>query len=64
VVFNEVPVQLFTSKTLLVRNIGDMVAKFKISADSPFKVSPTQGSLETNETMQITVDFFPKVQLF
>ncbi|XP_074644164.1 hydrocephalus-inducing protein homolog [Tubulanus polymorphus] len=53
------PVKHSSTKTLLVRNIGNREAKFSLSTDGPFCVSPENGILPVNESMQVTVEFKP-----
>jgi hypothetical protein len=58
--FAEVPVRYATTKTLLVRNIGQRAANYKISCSAPFSVQPDQGFLPVQGSAQIHVDFSPK----
>ncbi|KAI8900319.1 hypothetical protein BC833DRAFT_523632 [Globomyces pollinis-pini] len=60
ILFSEVPVRFLSTKTLLVRNIGDTAAKFDIQVDSPFTISPNHGFLECNDSMQLSLDFYPR----
>ncbi|XP_013405663.1 hydrocephalus-inducing protein [Lingula anatina] len=53
------PVKYPSTKTLLVRNIGNMDAKFDLKTEEPFKVSPLNGVLPVNESMQVTIEFKP-----
>jgi hypothetical protein len=62
VVFSEAPVRICASKTLLVRNIGDAAAKFKFQCDNPFSVSPDNGGLGANDSMQLEIKFHPTVK--
>ncbi|XP_062403912.1 hydrocephalus-inducing protein homolog [Sardina pilchardus] len=55
------PVKCTAQRTLLVRNIGNCEARFQLSTCSPFSVDPPQGTLGVGESMQITVDFVPKI---
>ncbi|XP_040894088.1 hydrocephalus-inducing protein homolog [Toxotes jaculatrix] len=52
-------VKASTQRTQLVRNIGNSVAKFKLHTQRPFSVTPTSGTLDVGESMQVTVDFHP-----
>ncbi|XP_011879969.1 PREDICTED: hydrocephalus-inducing protein homolog [Vollenhovia emeryi] len=57
----EVPataVKIPSSKTILIRNIGDAPAIFTFYSDSScFFVEPSKGTLGEEETMQLTVNF-------
>ncbi|XP_064641495.1 hydrocephalus-inducing protein-like isoform X2 [Lineus longissimus] len=53
------PVKYPSTKTLLVRNVGNREAKFSLTVDKPFKVTPENGILPINESMQVTVEFKP-----
>ncbi|KAJ8339698.1 hypothetical protein SKAU_G00343310 [Synaphobranchus kaupii] len=55
------PVKSPAQRTLLVRNIGTCEAKFQLSTYSPFSVEPSIGNLGVGESMQVTVDFLPKI---
>ncbi|EMP25540.1 Hydrocephalus-inducing protein like protein [Chelonia mydas] len=57
--FSTCPVKYSTQKTLLVRNIGNREARYRISLQSPFSVEPCIGTLGVGETMQLTVEFQP-----
>jgi hydrocephalus-inducing protein len=64
--FNEVPVRYKSSKTLLVRNIGNRDAVFEIkrpSEECPFDLSPDQGFLKAGDSLQLQLHFEPKVPL-
>ncbi|XP_072764395.1 hydrocephalus-inducing protein-like [Anoplolepis gracilipes] len=51
-------VKIPSSKTILVRNVGDMPAIFNFGSDNPsFFVEPSKGILEEEETMQLTANF-------
>ncbi|KAK2841889.1 hypothetical protein Q5P01_012089 [Channa striata] len=52
-------VKATTQKTYLVRNIGNSKATFKLRTKKPFSVTPTSGTLEVGESLQVTVDFHP-----
>ncbi|TRY66369.1 hypothetical protein DNTS_003345, partial [Danionella cerebrum] len=58
--FNVCPVRCLSQKTLLVRNIGNCEAKFKLSTCRPFSVEPSVGTLSVGQSMQVTVGFLPK----
>ncbi|EDO27261.1 predicted protein, partial [Nematostella vectensis] len=46
-----------TTKTLLVRNIGNKEARFQLLVEEPFFVTPESGRLPIGESLQIHVDF-------
>ncbi|XP_057693166.1 hydrocephalus-inducing protein homolog isoform X2 [Corythoichthys intestinalis] len=52
-------VKASTQRTQLVRNLGDRVAIFKLYTKSPFSVTPSSGTLDIGESMQVTVAFSP-----
>ncbi|XP_071313817.1 hydrocephalus-inducing protein homolog isoform X2 [Trachinotus anak] len=53
------PVKASTQRTQLVRNIGNSKAKFKLHTQRPFTVTPSSGTLDIGESVQVTVDFQP-----
>ncbi|XP_047451812.1 hydrocephalus-inducing protein homolog [Mugil cephalus] len=53
------PVKASTQKTHLVRNIGNSKAKFSLDTQRPFSVTPSSGTLDVGESMQVTVVFSP-----
>ncbi|XP_068693384.1 hydrocephalus-inducing protein homolog [Montipora foliosa] len=55
--FGTCPVKYATTKTLLVRNIGNSEAKFQLAVVEPFFVTPESGRLAVGESTQIDVDF-------
>ncbi|NXS73554.1 HYDIN protein, partial [Pandion haliaetus] len=57
--FSICPVKYSTQKTLLVRNIGNREACYRISTQSPFSVDPSIGTLGIGDAMQVTVEFHP-----
>lgn len=57
--FEGCAVNYTTSKTILVRNIGEAPAKFNAQTSAPFTVSPDSGFLKPYESMQLTIDFHP-----
>ncbi|NXI51133.1 HYDIN protein, partial [Chloroceryle aenea] len=57
--FSVCPVKYSTQKTLLVRNIGNWEARYRVSTQSPFSVDPSLGTLGIGHTMQVTVEFHP-----
>lgn len=62
ITFHECPVRYTSTKTLLVRNIGDRPAKFKMSvAGPPFYPRPNAGFLDVGAIMQLDMDFVPEV---
>ncbi|ORX48158.1 hypothetical protein BCR36DRAFT_329786 [Piromyces finnis] len=58
--FSECPVNYESSKILLIRNIGNKSATFKLTVNEPFKVVPSDGYLDIGESMQIEVKFEPE----
>ncbi|XP_077372587.1 hydrocephalus-inducing protein homolog [Festucalex cinctus] len=52
-------VKASTQRTQLVRNLGDRIAIFKLQTRSPFSVTPSSGTLDIGESMQVTVAFNP-----
>ncbi|XP_032051538.1 hydrocephalus-inducing protein homolog [Aythya fuligula] len=57
--FSVCPVKHSTQRTLLVRNIGNREARYRITTQSPFSVDPSIGTLGIGDTMQFTVEFHP-----
>nr|XP_025038877.1 hydrocephalus-inducing protein-like [Pelodiscus sinensis] len=57
--FSTCPVKYSTQKILLVCNIGNREARYRISLQSPFSVVPCIGTLGIGETMQLTIEFQP-----
>ncbi|NXE96985.1 HYDIN protein, partial [Menura novaehollandiae] len=57
--FSVCPVKYSTQKTLLVRNLGNREARYRISTQRPFSVVPAMGTLGIGDTMQVTVEFHP-----
>jgi len=57
--FGRCPVNYESSKTLLLRNIGDAPAKFTLSTTSPFKLSPSSGFLNPNDALQVEITVNP-----
>ncbi|XP_054864966.1 hydrocephalus-inducing protein homolog [Amphiprion ocellaris] len=53
------PVKSCTEKTHLVRNMGNSEAKFELRTQRPFSVTPSSGTLDVGESMQVTVVFHP-----
>ncbi|XP_040437218.1 hydrocephalus-inducing protein-like [Falco naumanni] len=58
--FSACPVKYSTQKTLLVRNVGNRVARYCISTQSPFSVDRSAGTLGIGDAVQVTVDFHPQ----
>ncbi|XP_061825847.2 hydrocephalus-inducing protein homolog [Nerophis lumbriciformis] len=52
-------VKASTQKTQLVRNLGNRIGIFKLHTQSPFSVTPSSGTLDIGEGMQVTVAFNP-----
>ncbi len=59
--FDECPVKYKSSKTLLVRNVGEVDAKFALRAEAPFSVSPSEGFVPVGASVQVNVSFDPRV---
>lgn len=59
--FPECPVRYNTCRTLLVRNIGERAAKFNIELPAPFVISPNSGFVLPGNTLQMDLQFRPKV---
>ncbi|XP_074783220.1 hydrocephalus-inducing protein homolog isoform X2 [Athene noctua] len=57
--FSVCPVKYSSQKTLLVRNIGNREARYRISTESPFSVDPSIGTLGVGDAVQVTVEFHP-----
>lgn len=60
ILFGRCPVNFDSSKTILLRNIGDAPAKFDIEASQPFKISPPSGFLNPKESMQVELSLNPE----
>ncbi|XP_066050989.1 hydrocephalus-inducing protein homolog [Chamaea fasciata] len=57
--FSQCPVKCSTHRTLLVRNVGNRQARYQLSTQSPFSVTPAMGVLDVGDTVQVTVEFQP-----
>jgi hydrocephalus-inducing protein len=57
--FGATPVKYQTSKTVLIRNIGDKSSKFLLKTRPPFSTSILDGYLEVGASMQVDVLFKP-----
>jgi hydrocephalus-inducing protein len=57
--FSGVAVRLEKRQTVFVRNVGSKAARFSLSAQQPFAVSPAAGELAPGETLQVAVLFMP-----
>ncbi|NXB03450.1 HYDIN protein, partial [Cnemophilus loriae] len=55
----ECPVKYSSQKTLLVRNLGNRAAGYRISTQRPFSVIPAMGTLGIGDAVQVTVGFEP-----
>uniref|UniRef100_A0A3Q4BV25 HYDIN/VesB/CFA65-like Ig-like domain-containing protein n=1 Tax=Mola mola TaxID=94237 RepID=A0A3Q4BV25_MOLML len=53
------PVKGSTEKTHYVHNIGKSKGQFTLQTQRPFSVTPSSGTLDVNEGMQVTVTFNP-----
>ncbi|XJO77830.1 hypothetical protein BDV3_002359 [Batrachochytrium dendrobatidis] len=60
VIFGDCPVNYSSVKTLLVRNIGNALAKFDVKVDGPFSITPNTGCIEIGQTMQMDASFLSK----
>lgn len=52
--------QYCSTKTILMRNIGNAEAKFTMEADQAFSVTPSTTILPVNSSVQVTISFTPK----
>jgi hypothetical protein len=59
--FLDAPVNYKTTKTILVRNIGNKDAKFTIDYSGPFEIVPDNGFLAQGASLQIDISFNSKV---
>ncbi|NWW71878.1 HYDIN protein, partial [Climacteris rufus] len=57
--FSVCPVKSSNRKTLLVRNVGALEARYQLSTQRPFSVTPAVGTLGIGDAMQVTVEFQP-----
>ncbi|NXJ27703.1 HYDIN protein, partial [Dicrurus megarhynchus] len=57
--FSVCPVKFSTQQTLLVRNRGNRAARYRLSTQSPFSVTPAVGTLGIGDAVQVTVGFQP-----
>ncbi|KAJ3226665.1 hypothetical protein HK099_004409 [Clydaea vesicula] len=57
--YTDCPVRYTTSKTLLVRNIGNKAAKYTLNVSPPFYPSPPNAYLENSDIMQVDIEFRP-----
>ncbi|XP_068883105.1 hydrocephalus-inducing protein homolog isoform X4 [Aphelocoma coerulescens] len=57
--FLECPVKYSSEKTLLVHNLGNRAARYRLSTRSPFSVTPAVGTLGIGDAVQVTVRFQP-----
>ncbi|XP_064263059.1 hydrocephalus-inducing protein homolog [Passer domesticus] len=55
--FSRCPVKSSSQKTLLLRNSGNLEARFQLSTQSPFSMTPATGALGAGGTVQVTVGF-------
>jgi hydrocephalus-inducing protein len=60
--YGKCPVKYTTTKTILVRNMGALASKFNLAIQPPFYVSPDNGFLYPNESLQVDVSFTPESQ--
>lgn len=59
--FMDAPVNFKSTKTILVRNIGNKDAKFVIDYSGPFEIVPDNGFLQAGKSIQIDISFNSKV---
>uniref|UniRef100_A0A8D0FBW4 HYDIN/VesB/CFA65-like Ig-like domain-containing protein n=1 Tax=Strix occidentalis caurina TaxID=311401 RepID=A0A8D0FBW4_STROC len=57
--FSVCPVKYSSQKTLLVCNIRNREARYRISTESPVSDDPSIGTLGIGDAMQVTVEFHP-----
>ncbi|XP_064020122.1 hydrocephalus-inducing protein homolog [Pogoniulus pusillus] len=57
--FSICPVKHSSQRTLLLRNVGEREAQYRISTQSPFSAAPSAGALGAGEVTQVTVGFLP-----
>eukprot|EP00794_Sanderia_malayensis_P018879 gene18879-20779_t len=57
--FKSCPVKYDSTKTLLVRNVGNRNAKFKLITEEPFTASPNSCALGIAEIIQVDITFKP-----
>ena len=57
------PVKHTTTKTFLVRNVGEKATKFALSATAPFNVEPRNGFVSQGSSVQVTIMFTPEVAM-
>ncbi|XP_057890447.1 hydrocephalus-inducing protein homolog [Melospiza georgiana] len=57
--FSTCPVKYTTQKTLLVHNVGNRPARYELSTQSPFSVTPAMGTLDVGDAVEVAVEFRP-----
>ncbi|XP_063024389.1 hydrocephalus-inducing protein homolog [Melospiza melodia melodia] len=57
--FSTCPVKYTTQKTLLVHNVGNRPARYELSTQSPFSVTPGMGTLDVGDAVEVAVEFRP-----
>jgi hydrocephalus-inducing protein len=57
--FGTSPVKFTQTKTIMVRNVGQLSGKFSLRTNSPFKVSCDKTFADVGEAVQITLEFLP-----
>ncbi|XP_057890433.1 hydrocephalus-inducing protein homolog [Melospiza georgiana] len=57
--FSTCPVKYSTQKTLLVHNVGNRPARYELSTQSPFSVTPAMGTLDVGDAVEVAVEFRP-----
>ena len=48
------------TQVFLVTNVGSKAASFTLTAEDPFKVAPSQGTLAAGDTLSCSVTFTPQ----
>ena len=49
------------TQVFMVTNVGSKAASFTLTAEDPFKVAPSQGTLAAGDTLSCSVAFTPQV---
>ena len=53
ITFDAAPVKCASTKTILVRNVGETASSFTLDTDAPFSIEPSAGFLAVGESMQV-----------
>ena len=59
--FSSTAVKTPATQVFLVTNVGSKAASFTLTAEDPFKVAPSQGTLAAGDTLSCSVTFMPQV---